>query len=447
MGDYHDLTNMADTLKTVYDDGLQAQFVEKRSLWGGGEGDAAVLPTSEDDIGGEGFEFSIQYARGQGTGFRNESVALPPPLVGKYDKGLILPKYGYGRLRITGPMIEKARKNVQAFVNSLTHSVQDIYESVVTDLNRAAWGDGFGLIATLSADSDTVTTSGSTTWTVTCDNDQGVERCIEGMLVDFYESTAIDQSTVTSRISSVDYVNKTVEMEPNASAYKSYHPIGSGYTIGTPAVTYASGGYMVAMGSRLATHDTSADTPIEMTGMEGIFDDGTLLAAFEGITVASYPRWAANVLGNSSVNRDVSIDLLLQACDATRARSKMKAGRMYMGLGQRRKYAGLLLPDVRYDAGKLKGGYEVLTFAGGDGTVEIMVCPEAPTNKIFLEPQGEIKKFVLTPLGWGSLDQQMHWRSGYDEWDQFLRVYANLGVKRRQCLTLIKDLTEPTKAY
>jgi hypothetical protein len=93
------------------------------------------------------------------------------------------------------------------------------------------------------------------------------------------------------------------------------------------------------------------------------------------------------------------------------------------------------------------GGYETLTFAGGDGSVEIVVCPEATTNKIFVEPPGNIQKFILSDLGWGDLDQQMHWRSGYDEWDQFLKIYANLGTKHRTALTLLKDLTEPTKGY
>jgi hypothetical protein len=308
------------------------------------------------------------------------------------------------------------------------------------------WGDGFGLLATLSATSDTVTTTASgATWTVTCDNDQGVERCIEGMLVDFYESTgAIDVSSSAVQISSVDYINKTCEIEPNTDAFKTLHPLSSSLGNDTPAVSTAA--QMVAFGARDAAFST-ADTPIEMTGFDGIFDDGTLIDTFENIDADTYTKWRANIIGNSGVNRELSLDLMLSACDATRQRSNKRAGRMYMGLGQRRKYAGLLLPDVRFAPAKLMGGYETLTFAGGDGSVEIVVCPEATTNKIFVEPPGNIQKFILSDLGWGDLDQQMHWRSGYDEWDQFLKIYANLGTKHRTALTLLKDLTEPTKGY
>jgi hypothetical protein len=199
---------------------------------------------------------------------------------------------------------------------------------------------------------------------------------------------------------------------------------------------------MVRLGAREATHATS-NTPVEMTGLDGIYDDGTLLSTFENVVVATYPYWKANVLGNSGVNRELTLNLMLQALDLTRTRSGRRVQTMRMGLGQRRKYANLLLPDVRFAPTSLRGGYEELTFAGGDGSVKIVIDPDLAPNKIYAEPDGAIQKYEMTELGWGNLDQQIHQRAGYDEWDQFLRIYTNLGVEQRNCLTLIKDLTEP----
>jgi hypothetical protein len=232
-------------------------------------------------------------------------------------------------------------------------------------------------------------------------------------------------------------------MEPNDGTYKTNHPIvaARSYTIATPAVP--SGAYAVRVGAREAVHATS-NVPVEMTGIEGIYDDGTLLSTFENITVASYPMWKANVLGNSSVNRELTVDLMLQSLDVTRTQSGKSVRIMRMGLGQRRKYANLLLPDVRFQPGELEGGYEKLTFAGGDGSVKMLIDPALPPNKIFCEPDGAIQKYEMAALGWGKLDQQIHQRQGYDEWDQFLRVYTNLGAEQRNCLTLIKDLVEPS---
>lgn len=432
--DFHDLTAITDTLKYVYGQGIKNQFNDEKTIYN-------LFPKSDRKPRGLGYQFSIRYARAQSVGFRAESTKMPDPLVGKFDKGLITPKYAYGVIRMTGPMIEAAKSDMAAFVDGLGDAVDDIYQSLVVDLNRACWGDGFGLLATLSAASDTLTTS-ATTWTCTMDNDTATKYLQEGMLVDFFASTAVDQSSVASRISSVDAQNKTCEMEYNDGTYKTNHPSATfaAYTIVAEAVP--TGAYMVKMATREATHATT-NTPVELTGIDGIFDDGTLLAAFEGITVASYPKWKANILGNSSVNRPISIDLLLQACDVGRITSGMRPNVMYMGLGQRRNYANLLMPDVRFQPTKLRGGYETLTFAAGDGSVEMVIDPVAQANKIYLEPRGTVQKYEMTELGWGNLDQQMHWRSGYDEWDQFLRIYTNLGVEQRNCLTVIKDLTEP----
>jgi hypothetical protein len=432
--DYHDLTSLTDTLKTVYGQGLTNQFEDEKTTY-------TQFPKSERKPKGLGYEFGLRYARAQSVGGRGESQALPPPLVGKFDKGLIQPRYVYGVIRMTGPAISAAKGDRAAFVDGLADSVEDIYNSLVVDLNRQCHGDGFGLLATLSAVSDALTTSGST-WTITCNNDVGVKYLKEGMIVDFYQSTAIDESSVASRISSVDPFTKTAEMEPNDGTYKAIHPIVAARSYSITTDTVASGSYVVRMGAREATHATT-NTPYEMTGMNGLFDDGTLLASFENITVANYPKWKANILGNNSVNRELSIDLMLQACDLTRVQAGKAPTVIRLGLGQRRKYAALLSPDVRFAPGELKGGYEILSFSAGDGSIKMVVDPDTQPNKMYFHPEGVIQRYEMEALGWGNLDQQMHWVPGYDQWDQFLRIYTNLGVEQRNCLTLIKDLVEP----
>jgi hypothetical protein len=433
--DYHDLTSITDTLKTVYGEGITNQFNDETLTY-------HQFSKSERSPKGLGYEFSIRYDRAQGVGARGESQKLPDPLVGKFDKGTISPRYIYGTLRMTGPAIEAAKGDVAAFVDGLADSVDDIYQSLVVDLNRQCWGDSHGLLATLSAASDTVTTTASgATWTITCNNDAGVDYLFPGMVVDFHESGTLDVSTSASRIYSVDYAAKTAEMEPNTGIYNPNHPIANyASSIATTAVT--SGATVVRIGARDASW-TSADTPVEIMGLNGIFDDTTLLTTFENINASTYPQWQANVLGNSGVNRELSLDLMLQALDLLRTRAGQKARLIRCGLGQRRKYANLLLPDVRFQPGVLKGGYETLTFAGGDGSVEMVIDPVAQKNKMFFEPKGTIQKYEMTPIGWGNLDQQMHQRAGYDEWDQFLRIYTQLGTEQRNNLVLVKDLVEP----
>lgn len=439
MSTYADTTNLTETLKYVYGEGLTNQFNDEKTTYN-------LFPKSERKPGGKGYVFGIRYARAQGVGARAESAVLPDPFTGKKDQGTINPRYLYGAIRITGPAIEIAKGNAAAFVDGLADEIDDIYQSIVVDLNRQCHWDGFGQIGRLSL---ATTYTGSGTWAGTFDNDIGVKYFQEGMLVDFYLSagTSNFENTGTcmagSRVLSINPATNVVIFETPSASYLTNHPYASA-NVNTSALSVTAGVMAIKTGARDLAW-ASTDTPTEITGLEGIYDDGTALASFEGITVATYPKWAANILGNSSVNRELSIDLMLQAVDIVRMVSGKKIDTIRMGLGQRRKYANLLLPDVRFAPTVLRGGYETLTFSGGDGSLEILVDPMQQPNKIYFEPNGVIQKYELTPLGWGNLDgSQLHQRASYDEWEAFLRIYTNLGTEQRNCLAVLKDLVEPS---
>lgn len=429
------LSEIQDLLKFVYGTGLTEQFPLEVITYN-------QYGTSSRKPSGLGYKFGMNIANPQGIGARTDSQVLPDPLPGKQDNGLIVPAFNYGVLRTSGPAIEAGKGDLAAFIDTLSGDVRRVYEGLLHDLNRQCWGDGFGKMAVLSAASDSLATG--STWTATCDNALGVKYLQEGMVVDFYASGgAIDQSAVASRISSINLDTKVVTFEGNDGTYKANHPIvaARSYTIATDTVPAAS--QIVRLGARDVAFATS-DTPVEMIGLEGIFDDGTLLSSFEGITVSAQQKWKANILSNSSVDRELTLDLMLKACDRSRIRSGRMVNCIRMGLGQRRKYANLLINDVRYAPQKLEGGYETLTFSGGDGGVEIVVDPVAQPGKMYFEPKGVIQKYEMTPLGWSDLDgAQLSRRPGYDQFDQFLRLYANLGCENRNSLTKITDLVEP----
>lgn len=449
--DFHDLTAITDTLKYVYGQGITNQFADEKTTYN-------QFPVSERKPKGLGYQFSIRYARAQGTGARRESAKLPDPLVGKYDKGKILPKYVYGSLRLTGPMIEAAKSDVAAFVDGLADAVDDIYQSIVVDLNRMAWGDGFAKLGTVSA-ANTGAAETDTPWSMTFKSTTGVKNFKPGMLVDFYSTGGLvatpsgtTNTVIGARVSAVYPATNKVKFESYSILYASNHPMyatrgaaGTKETIPVSAIAIKMGGRPKTMTDGTnATNGFTSSASIDMMGLQGIYDNDTLLNKFEDIDTTTYPDWRANVLSNSGVNRELSIDLMLQAIDLTRVVSSKDANIMRMGLGQRRKYANLLMPDVRFQPTVLKGGYETLTFAGGDGTVTIMIDPMCPDEKIFFEPKGTVQKYEMTPLGWGNLDQQIHQRAGYDEWDMFLRLYSNLGCEQRNALTLVSDLVEPS---
>lgn len=433
---YAALDSLVEILKNVYGEGLKTQFADEKTTYN-------LFPKSTRKPKGLGYVFGLRYARSQSTGGRAESAKLPDPMTGIKDQGKINPRYIYGAIRITGPAIEAAQGDDGAFVDSLADEMDDIYQSIVVDMNRQSHWDGFGKVGVVSA---SFAPSTSTTYAVTFNNDLGITYMQEGMLIDFFDSTGATAKTTCcgQRIKSITPSTKVVIFETSGQTYLTNHPNSTiaGYTNDQTAIAVSS--IAVKMGARLPSW-ASTDTPYEITGLEGLFDNGTLLASFENITVASNPKWTANIMSNSSVNRELEIDLMLNALDLTRIRSGMKANKIICGLGQRRKYANLLLPGVQYQPEVLKGGYTTLTFAGGDGSVEIIVDSMAQPNNMYFYPEGVIEKFELTSLGWGNLDgNQMHRRAGYDEYDLFVRIYTNLGCEQRNCLTKITDLVEPS---
>jgi hypothetical protein len=73
----------------------------------------------------------------------------------------------------------------------------------------------------------------------------------------------------------------------------------------------------------------------------------------------------------------------------------------------------------------------------------MLVDPVNAPGKIYFEPKDSIQKYELEPLGWGDFGGTMQQRPDYDQGDQFLKIYTQLGCEKRNQLTLLKDLTEP----
>ncbi|RPI88754.1 MAG: phage major capsid protein [Chloroflexi bacterium] len=440
----HNTTAIAFQLKRVYGKLLTALAAKQKmtyNLFEESNRKAAIQPR------GAGYYFGVRTKSNQAIGARGEDEYLPDALQPAGTQGVILPKYVYGTLRLSGPALYAAKGNEAAFVEQQGDAVMDTYESLVEDLNRQCHGDGHGKLAVMST---SATSSTSATWTVTCNNDLGVRYLKPGMVVDFYGSSGAtpDSTCSSSRISSINPITRVVTMEKCVdTTYNQYHPNSTmrAYTPGTSTSTgqtIASADVIVRQGARDAAW-TSADTPVEMVGLLGQYDDSTLLAAHEGITISSYPDFVANVLDNSGTNRALSLDLMLAAMDMTAARYGQQPNLIRMGLGQRRKYFALLAPDVRFAPGEFIGGYEKLAFSQ-NGAVSILVDPVTQPNKLFFEVDGLIKKYEMRPLGWLGEGEKMQLREHYDQWTMILAIYANLGVEARHGLTLLDDLTEPT---
>jgi hypothetical protein len=438
-----DTTAIAYQYKRVYGDMITDLFKRHTMTWN--QFDMSNRKAKPNNTpAGAGFYFGLRTKDVEGVGARNPAGTsfLPEPIAGAGTQGVITPKAIYAVIRMTGMALAAGKSDIGAMVEAQGDATMNAYNSLVSDLNRQCHADGFGGMATLSATSDTLSTSA--TWTLTCDNDVGVRYLKDGMIVDFYESNTLDASSKASRISSIDPVTKIVTMEANSSNYITYHPLTVTDTIA--AGTIASGAVMVRYGARSSTSHATTNTAYEINGLNALYDDGTLIATFEGVSTTSFPKFKATILGNSSVNRELSEDLMIAACDIVRTKSTKEAQLIRMGQGQRRKYFALLSSDRRYApvTGRYRGGFEMLDFSAAGPNISMIFDPQTQPNRMYFEPTDSIKKYELEPIGWGGFDpNKMHWRENYDQATMYLRTYADLGVEDRQALVLLDDLTEP----
>ena len=165
--------------------------------------------------GGAGYYFALRRSDIESVGGRAENAYLPEPMDPAGVQGSITPRLIYGTLRLSGLAMEAGRTNIMAFVNVQGDAIANVYKSLVSDLNRQCWGDGYGLLGTTSA-AATPDTTGE--WTAAFANDRGIRYMKVGMIVDFFNSTAIDESVSPARIVSINPVTKTVTFERGDSA-------------------------------------------------------------------------------------------------------------------------------------------------------------------------------------------------------------------------------------
>ncbi len=385
-------------LKTQYLGPIREQLNNSSVLY-------SRLEKNEDSVVGKNFTIPLHYGRNEGVGARAEGGTLPAAGNQAYKECIVPMKYQYGRIQITGPTIKAARTNEGAFLRAVDSEMRGLERDMKSSMNRQAFGDGTGLLATVAA-------SGSKTSTVVVDS---TAKLRVGMPIDIIVKTtgaATEGIAGTSVASITDATTFTI----------------TDTLAGSPAGTY---GVYIA-GSRGK----------EMMGLSGIVSATSTL---QGLDVATYPWWKATVLANSGTNRAISDTLLQTAIDTLEANSSGMCTAMYTSFGVRRAYQALLTATKQLvNTQKLQGGYEAISYLGGShGVIPMIADKDAPANKIFLVDEDELAIYRLADFDWMQEDGSILSRvSGVDAYEAVLYVYQELGTSMRNAHVLLSDITE-----
>ena len=385
-------------LKTQYLGPIREQLNSSSVLY-------SRLEKNEDSVVGKNFTIPLHYGRNEGVGARAEGGTLPAAGNQAYKECIVPMRYQYGRIQITGPTIKAARSNEGAFLRAVDSEMRGLERDMKSSMNRQAFGDGTGLLATVAA-------SGSGTSTVVVDS---TAKLRVGMPIDIIVKT--------TGAATAGLAGTTVASITDATTFTI-----SGTLAGSPAATY---GVYIA-GSRNN----------EMMGLSGIVSATETL---QSLDVASYPWWKATVQANSGTNRAISDTLLQTAIDTLEANSSGMCTAMYTSFGVRRAYQALLTNSKQLvNTQKLQGGYEAISYLGGShGVIPIIAEKDAPANKIFVVDEDELAIFRLADFDWMQEDGSILSRvSGVDAYEAVLYVYQELGTSMRNAHVLLSDITE-----
>jgi hypothetical protein len=385
-------------LKTEYLGPIREQLNNSSVLY-------SRLEKNEDSVVGKNFTIPLHYGRNEGVGARAEGGTLPAAGNQAYKECIVPMKYQYGRIQITGPTIKAARTNEGAFLRAVDSEMRGLERDMKSSMNRQAFGDGTGLLATVAA-------SGSGTSTVVVDS---TAKLRVGMPIDIIVKTT---GAATAGIAGTSVASIT-----DATTFTITDTLA-----GSPDATY---GVYIA-GSRNK----------EMMGLSGIVSATSTL---QGLDVANYPWWKATVLANGGTNRAISDTLLQTAIDTLEANSSGMCTAMYTSFGVRRAYQALLTATKQLvNTQKLQGGYEAISYLGGShGVIPMIADKDAPANKIFIVDEDELAIYRLADFDWMQEDGSVLSRvSGVDAYEAVLYVYQELGTSMRNAHVLLSDITE-----
>jgi hypothetical protein len=219
--------------------------------------------------------------------------------------------------------------------NALDTEVKAAYESAKWNVGRSLFGNGKGILATITASSGK---------TITVDN---VKFLKEGLIIDLYEN---EGSSVVARIEAVDRVNNTVLLSTEAS-------------------TIPSTGFVTVQGSYNK----------EITGLGAIFDSeiGTLYGVDKSKNKIIVPT-------EVEANSDIDDSVIWDAVEGAETYKNSKIDTILMGKAAYKHYIEYLRTNnVRVESmtKEITGGFKAIEYAFGNRNIDVVYEQFVPDNE------------------------------------------------------------------
>ncbi len=391
------LSTVNQITKEIYEGNIRNQLNEEAIGW------KRIERTSDgtsNEVGGKYVTFPIRTRRNHGIGARNELEALPPAGQQGWESVRVGLKYQYGRVRLSGQVIELAQTNYQSFASAMDLEMNGLKGDIAKDTNRQFYGTNLGTMATATAATTTLNT-------VTVNTVKYLEV---GMQVDLKVGATSSDRASNRQITAINTSTKVV-------------------TLDGAAFSVAVGDILVRFGNYNR----------EITGLAAIV---TASGALFNVDPSLVPSWAAQVDSNGGTNRPLSEGLMITMTDRVRVAGG-QTSLILAGLGVRRAYFNLLSQQRRYPSTtNFEGGFTGLAFNNGR-EIPMVDDPDAPDNTMYFLDEDKFKIYQSGDWSWMNRDGGT-WKivDGFDAYEAILYKYYELGTTQRNAHGVMTDITE-----
>jgi hypothetical protein len=127
-------------LKEDYKDEVRDQINQKTFI-------TTQVEKNTEDVTGRRALLALHTRRSTGVGARKEYGTLPSAGNQGYQDIFIPVRYNYGRIELSGPVIQAMDKDRGSFVRAIKSETDGVKRDTARDVNRQIWGTADGVIA------------------------------------------------------------------------------------------------------------------------------------------------------------------------------------------------------------------------------------------------------------------------------------------------------------
>lgn len=369
--------------------------------------------------------FGVHTGRNTAIGSRGEQEELPSGGFQRTQQAEVTPVYTYGSINLTGPTIESGMTDADGFAQALRFEMKRLVEDISRYSNIKFYGMAPHATAALSLNGvmASVTSHDGTTGVVLksplgfrsgtdVPSVGGARYLSVNDKIVWGTGTELSTNAVPAgafgTISSINYSTQTITLSA------------------TPAHSPAAND-LVVLGHKVTSHEfNKCINGIGSLIMQNGAATVGIGASFEGIslTTGDFTQWATfkkDVAGSFNIDHLHALEQNLATY------SGGNSNVLLADYSFAREYQTQLSADVRFEAEKLKGGYEMPTFMSMGKKFKFIFDQYCPYGMVFACDQDALFWIKMREMSWdetakGILQQ----KQGYDDFYATMKSYTQL---------------------